>query len=363
MFIKRMVFVVLLAIASSAFSQDESVTSMSFIPQNPPASSSFVAHISGVWPNGCIPGIEDILISGKQITLVARSQGEFCTQALTPYQLDFEIEADTQNSFPEQGHYSVTYDVNQDHQSTSTFSFELLQIGESSIATPESGWWWAEPGGEFDTSGPGSGFTIEAQNDIVVLTANTYSEHGDSQWVLSASRMIKGNFQGSLLDLSGGQSLFGSYKAPTEAENVGKVMMTFSSPGRGTLWFIAADMEGVTGAIKVQPVSIVREIFSYDAGADILLGNWTFVLPESELLSKRVYDLDLAQAEQDEQGNVLYRNSEDTVVMSCKLDLQLPQSPPESCQITELDGTDFGFYKQIGLNSMKGNDGALAIRH
>ena len=74
--------------------------------------------------------------------------------------------------------------------------------------TPESGWYWTP-------SLSGRGFTIEIQDDVLVMTAYTYDLAGNPEWYLSAGPLEGNNFyQGSLSRFYGGQCFGCNYSAP-----------------------------------------------------------------------------------------------------------------------------------------------------
>jgi hypothetical protein len=95
---------------------------------------------------------------------------------------------------------------------------------------PQTGYW-------YNPAEPGRGYTIEVQNDTLFLAAYMYDGSGNPVWYASGPATLIANtiFQGTLTEFSGGQSLGGSYKAPTGTTAVGVVTIQFSTSTTGKL--------------------------------------------------------------------------------------------------------------------------------
>jgi hypothetical protein len=111
--------------------------------------------------------------------------------------------------------------------------FAIVPGGLSSppaAAQPQSGYW-------YNPAESGRGYTIEVQNNTAFIAAYMYDANGNAVWYASGPATLGSDntFQGSLDQFAGGQTLTGSYVAPTGVANVGNITIQFSSPTAGTL--------------------------------------------------------------------------------------------------------------------------------
>jgi len=91
------------------------------------------------------------------------------------------------------------------------------------LATPESGWWWS-------SSESGRGYSIEVDKGRLFFAAYGYAGNGDSTWYVSSGAMTGSTtYSGTLEAYQGGQTLTGSYQAPTALGSVGNVSIEFTS--------------------------------------------------------------------------------------------------------------------------------------
>jgi hypothetical protein len=122
-------------------------------------------------------------------------------------------------------------------------------LGQS--VPPESGWWW-------NPAEDGRGFFIEVQGGTLFMAAYFYAEDGRATWVVSAGPMTGDtSYTGRLLEVRGGQTLFGAYRAPTSQSDVGQVRIDFASAGHGTLTWPG-------GQVPIQRQVIALRTASFD---------------------------------------------------------------------------------------------------
>ncbi len=95
---------------------------------------------------------------------------------------------------------------------------------------PQTGWWW-------NPAEAGRGFSIEANGRNLFYAAYLYDESGRSKWHVAAGpTSLDGSlFTGSLLELSGGQTLAGAYRPPSPARSVGAITLAFANASAGTM--------------------------------------------------------------------------------------------------------------------------------
>ena len=94
---------------------------------------------------------------------------------------------------------------------------------------PQGGWWWNE-------NESGRGYFIEWQGANAFLATYLYTSTGSPTWYASqVATPDIARFAGPLTSYSGGQTLTGTYHAPTSTSVVGPVGITFTGPDTATL--------------------------------------------------------------------------------------------------------------------------------
>lgn len=110
--------------------------------------------------------------------------------------------------------------------------FDIVSGGASSgpaTGMPQTGWWW-------NPSEPGRGFFIEVQASTMYLAAFLYDDRGEPVWYSSQNTMTSTSlYTGTLTEYGNGQTLTGTYRAPTTSASKGTVSISFSSQTTGTL--------------------------------------------------------------------------------------------------------------------------------
>jgi murein DD-endopeptidase MepM/ murein hydrolase activator NlpD len=110
--------------------------------------------------------------------------------------------------------------------------FNIVSGGVSAGATadaPETGWWW-------NASESGRGYFAEIQGSTLFLSAYMYGSTGAAVWYVTQNTLTAPlTYQGRILQYGGGQTLTGSYQAPTLSGDLGQVTIQFSSATDATL--------------------------------------------------------------------------------------------------------------------------------
>jgi photosystem II stability/assembly factor-like uncharacterized protein len=107
--------------------------------------------------------------------------------------------------------------------------FQASIASSSTTATPETGWWWY-------SSESGRGFSIEVSGNTMFMAGYLYSTNSKPIWYISlGSRASNGVYQGTLQQYSGGQTLAGTYQAPSYVGSVGQVTLSFDTTTSGRL--------------------------------------------------------------------------------------------------------------------------------
>ena len=94
---------------------------------------------------------------------------------------------------------------------------------------PQPGWWW-------NPAEPGRGFAVEVQGNQMWLAAYMYDANGNPTWYLANSAMTSDTlYQGNWTQYFGGQTLLGTYHAPTSTSPAGPVTLQFGSSLQATM--------------------------------------------------------------------------------------------------------------------------------
>lgn len=107
--------------------------------------------------------------------------------------------------------------------------FSAMCEAEEARAQPASGLWW-------NALEPGRGFFIERQDAQLLVHTYVFEEEGRATWFSGrAHREESGRYSGTLVRSSGGQTLTGSYRAPTETSDVAAMVLSFDTATTGEL--------------------------------------------------------------------------------------------------------------------------------
>jgi hypothetical protein len=115
------------------------------------------------------------------------------------------------------------------------------------VAEPQNGWWW-------NPNESGRGYFIEMTGGVFYLAGYFYDNSGRATWA-SASGAVTDlySISGTLQSYRNGQSMFGAYRRPDAAVDVGTISIAFKDDSHGTMTW-----PGGT-------VTIERQIFDTDA--------------------------------------------------------------------------------------------------
>jgi hypothetical protein len=96
---------------------------------------------------------------------------------------------------------------------------------------PESGWWW-------NPAESGRGYFIEWQGDTPFIAGYMYDDAGDPIWYASSAASAANirSYSGNWLQFGNGQTMTGTYRAPTQVNSsVAPVTIQFSGPDTGLM--------------------------------------------------------------------------------------------------------------------------------
>lgn len=109
--------------------------------------------------------------------------------------------------------------------------------------TPVTGWYW-------NASEGGRGFSIETRSSSLFMASFLYASDGAPEWYVSSGTISNNSFSGTLDEYVNGQSLGGTYRAPSLLGSAGTIGLSFSSSTAGTL-----TLNGTSTSIERFPIS------------------------------------------------------------------------------------------------------------
>lgn len=354
---KRLIAPVLLAVSLSAHAApvENHLPRITASPAAPSAGQAFGLEIKGTWPDGCGAGLKSVTSRGFDIVIVMqRPVGQICTDALVGYSLP--INPFAQGTSAQAGVYRVRYELTvPDQSSNRLLAFTLVPVtavGQRALQ-PEAGYWVAEAGGEFSTSGSGVGFSIERQNTSVVALSNLYDEGGKPLWYFTSGPLNGNVARGDLLTVSGGQPLFSGYRPPDSMDPVGELLMEFTAPTTAVLWFSQPAGAGVIDELKLQPISVHRFNFAYSSVSEVFRGNFVYFSELAGGSGNRYLDFEPVRLGAFNRIGFWNRATEER--LECEIAQEKPGTLPKSCQFTR-DGQLVATFDQVGYTAMHGRD-------
>jgi hypothetical protein len=104
----------------------------------------------------------------------------------------------------------------------------LFQAGYAN-AEPQNGWWW-------NPEESGRGFFIEMRGGVIYVGGYFYESDGRATWMTSGGPVSDPYlYNGTLQTYRGGQTLFGAYRPPAPAVDVGPITVQFKDDTHGTI--------------------------------------------------------------------------------------------------------------------------------
>ncbi len=332
----------LLFLSGLSWAQTGAMSSIQISSVSDASGAAIALSISGRWESTCTPLIDDLRLEGRGLTLLASyDTDKFCAKTPTGYSLSVDLAENDLSALSPGIHPISLYVRAQGQREARLLGFDLVQLGPVTAITPETGLWWPEAGGTFETSGPGVGFSLEVQDGEAILMTNSYGDQGRARWLVSTGSLEGRIIRGDLTELGGGQTLFGEFREPGQAFPSGRALLEFHSSATATLWLVS-DLIGED--LLVQPLSLVR--FSFGPRS-MLDGTW-LLMPETGGEAVR---LDLAEVESGGGTVTLLDGSGSTVTCSRLLSKKL--SPPDSCRLRGVQ--DIRFH-DVGLDRWRGID-------
>jgi hypothetical protein len=209
------------------------------------------------------------------------------------------------------------------------------------LAVPQNGVWW-------NPTQSGRGYSLEVQGNQLVFTMYLYDDSGSATWNTGIlNQQADGSYTGTLSRFSGGQSLNGTYVAPTGASTVGTVSLSFTTTSTGTAI--------LTPSAGGSPINLPLQKFSFSTATGITpifqSGVWW-----SASESGRGYYVE-AQGDQVSIGSYMYDTAGQPVWYTTLVTLQPDGATATGPLLQFANGqTLTGAYKTPGLaNTVTGN--------
>jgi hypothetical protein len=162
---------------------------------------------------------------------------------------------------------------------------------------PKAGWWWYP-------AEDGRGYSIEVAGRNIFYAAFLYDDAGRSKWyVATGQTSLDGSlFTGDLLEVLGGQTLFGPYRPPGTLRSVGPITLAFNSSSTGTqVW--------PGGTIPIERFNIVPNGLTAPPQANVPESGWWWNPEESGrgfFIEWQNGSVDIAGYMYDDAGNAVW---------------------------------------------------------
>jgi hypothetical protein len=79
--------VCILLLAAALLPAQDSTVVIELVPASPTSDDAITFKVSGVWRNGCIPGLAGVSVSGNDVRIETANPNIICTQAITPWSI------------------------------------------------------------------------------------------------------------------------------------------------------------------------------------------------------------------------------------------------------------------------------------
>lgn len=348
--------VLTLGMSTIAFGIENNLPSITAMPSVVSEGETFTLMFAGTAPDGCGLAADAPVLLGDQITITVRqNRDRICAQVLTPFRQPLTVF--TGGARAQAGVYKVSVNVLSISaagvESTTPLAFALVPVRKpgSDDIIPEAGNWNFELGGAFSTSGSGVGFNIERQGESVVVQPSFYDDKGQPQWYFSSGKQEGNSLSAQLYAVTGGQPLFGAYKAPAAVDPIGQVALEFLSPSRATVWITQPSDEGLLSPLKIMPISISRFNYGYGGRVDAFVGDW--VLVSEVAAGSDTQQLSFKRAASTANTVVSFQSGE--FKLNCTVDLRTSRSLPSACVLLR-GNLQAAVFDQIGHTRMRGKD-------
>lgn len=333
---------------------EDNLPRIATIPAQPSPGNPFELIIKGQWPDGCPVEIDSVARNDRDITIRVRRDADLiCPAVVRPFEL--VVNPFAQGSTATAGVYRVHVEVTgMDGDAARLVAFELVPVADAANPgpRPETGYWAAEEGGDFDTSGDGIGFDFELQNRVLFIAANVYRDDGKSGWYIASGPVVGGTMKADLLEARGGQPLFESHRAPSEISPFGRLQAEFTSASTAVFWFTQPGGAGLLDPLKRMPVSVNRFNFAYSNLREVLAGEWMIAVDGQPARLVRFNSHRYGAANLIGAMDAGFRHE-----LRCPIVQDKPETLPVRCEYYD-NGVLIATLDDVGLQSLRGRSSA-----
>ncbi|MBI3499935.1 MAG: peptidoglycan DD-metalloendopeptidase family protein [Proteobacteria bacterium] len=162
-------------------------------------------------------------------------------------------------------------------------------VGATAAAIdPQSGWWW-------NPNESGRGFSMERRGNNLFLSTYLYATDGTALWLVSSGALSGSTYSGTLQQYAGGQTLDGSYQAPTLLGSSGAISIAFASPTTATLTWPGGTIpiqrfDIVSGGVATGPTNDAPETGWWWSAAESGRGYFAEIQGSTLFLSTYMYN-------------------------------------------------------------------------
>jgi hypothetical protein len=218
-------------------------------------------------------------------------------------------------------------------------AFLLVAIaGTAAAFQPRTGHWW-------NPDESGSGYNIDIQDGVLVITFYSYQVDGAAQWYLSSGAMTNDqqNFTGTLDKYVGGECISCPYAGrPTLVGNDGTVSIAFASETSATLTLPGGRIT------QIQPFN-----FATGDPPTGLLGEWVFIYDVGTTTVANRYDLSTVLPPSSANGSGVATDL--GRLAGCELQISGAAAGIVVCAVVNATGTvQFGYSFRFGLDQTYG---------
>ena len=330
----------------------ESTTDIRLIP---PSSSDLVLPwtlgVSGMWPNACAPEIERINIDGNDVRIDVRNKKTLCDPTPAPFAFNAAPAAASGVTLMPAGSYHVSiYAAQGVHAPLRLYAFGLVDTTSAdAVATPESGYWWAQPEGNSKVS-PGTGLVIELQGRTLTVSALSYESNGEPVWYLGTGLLESSIAHIPMLRVQGGSVLFGEKTEAPHAAVALHLDLEFQSSGRAVAWFTRSSADD-SNALELRALTLSRMAFADPPDGHVWQGDWILV-PDDPLKATQRLHFDQLQTQSEQNFRLSDSNSDNS--LNCWRDTQRPSAPPQSCTLQGNNGITLAQFNAVAIGRLEG---------
>jgi hypothetical protein len=346
------IFRVLYPIALVLFSSVAHSEFFRIAPAQPLAGQDLLLELDFLAGSSCShgsPARADVVNNEIIIRLPAPRAGVMCAQVVVRYQQSLRISG-AQLAAP--GTYPVKLiaenglGANKDRD----LKFGLISVANDASTIkirPESGAWTGDAAGRFPSSGSGTGFSLELQNDVMLVNLSVYDRDGRPRWLLASGKMQGNVFNGELSQVNNGQELLGPYKMPSVQFAIADIAIDFVSPTEATVYSFGRPEQSFQPEILTRS-TFTRLNFGHGDNKRGLAGKWVYVL-DNKIAQSEPLEL---QATGD---NGAYLNIGGVFALLCDAQVR-GQLLPQACQLRKLNVLQEAVFDQVSYNRLRGKN-------